>query len=320
MKVLLLGPYPPPHGGVQTHLVALRDFLRQRNIECGVVNLTRHRQADSNNVYYPNSAWELVRLLVRHRSEILHLHIGGNLTLRLLGLSQVCSLLPWAKSVLTFHSGGYPTTAAGRRASPWTLRGFVLRRVDHLIAVNQELVDLFRRFGCDAERVSLVSPHAMGSSLVAQAPADAPLPQGLQAFYDSHNPVLVTVGLLEPEYDLELQIDCMESIRSQFPGAGLLIIGSGSLEAQLRERIAGSTSAPHILLCGDVPHQSTLRTIAGCDVVLRTTHYDGDSLSVREALQLGTPVIATDNGMRPEGVHLIPHRILKHSARWWLRC
>ena len=47
MKVLLFGPYPPPHGGVQTHLVALRDFLQRRNIECGVVNLTRFRQADA---------------------------------------------------------------------------------------------------------------------------------------------------------------------------------------------------------------------------------------------------------------------------------
>ncbi|MEO7649742.1 MAG: glycosyl transferase family 1, partial [Bryobacteraceae bacterium] len=39
---------------------------------------------------------------------------------------------------------------------------------------------------------------------------------------------------------------------------------------------------------------------------LRTTTFDGDSISVREALHLGTPVIATDNGMRPEGVRLIP--------------
>ena len=40
--------------------------------------------------------------------------------------------------------------------------------------------------------------------------------------------------------------------------------------------------------------------------MLRTTLYDGDALSVREALQLGTPVVATDNGMRPTGVRLIP--------------
>ena len=40
--------------------------------------------------------------------------------------------------------------------------------------------------------------------------------------------------------------------------------------------------------------------------MLRTTLYDGDALSVREALQLGTPVIASDNGMRPTEVRLIP--------------
>jgi len=39
---------------------------------------------------------------------------------------------------------------------------------------------------------------------------------------------------------------------------------------------------------------------------LRTTLYDGDSISVREALDLGVPVIATDTGMRPAGLHLIP--------------
>ena len=33
-------------------------------------------------------------------------------------------------------------------------------------------------------------------------------------------------------------------------------------------------------------------------IFLRTTLYDGDSISVREALHLGVPVIASDNGMR----------------------
>ena len=53
-------------------------------------------------------------------------------------------------------------------------------------------------------------------------------------------------------------------------------------------------------------HGATLRMMAESDLVLRTTLYDGDSISVREALHLGTPVIATDNAMRPDGVDLIP--------------
>ena len=62
----------------------------------------------------------------------------------------------------------------------------------------------------------------------------------------------------------------------------------------------------HVSAAGDVPHAATLRAIRECAAVLRTTHYDGDSISLREALELGTPVVATDNRMRPRGCHLIP--------------
>jgi glycosyltransferase involved in cell wall biosynthesis len=65
------------------------------------------------------------------------------------------------------------------------------------------------------------------------------------------------------------------------------------------------------MLCGDVPHAVTLQAISRSDVMLRTTLYDGDAVSVREALYVGTPVIATDNGMRPPGVQLIPKQDLQ---------
>ena len=80
----------------------------------------------------------------------------------------------------------------------------------------------------------------------------------------------------------------------------------GSLEELLRARIASTPYGDHVLLYGDMPHAVTLRATLECDLLLRTTRYDGDSVAVREARYIGTPVIATDNGMRPEGVHLIP--------------
>src|SRR5207253_5339724 len=78
---------------------------------------------------------------------------------------------------------------------------------------------------------------------------------------------------------------------------------SSDLESELRTRIAAKPYRGHILLYGDLPHAVTLRAILKCDVLLRTTLYDGDSVSVREALYIGTPVIATDNGMRRSEEH-----------------
>jgi glycosyltransferase involved in cell wall biosynthesis len=300
MNVAQLGPYPPPHGGVQTNLVAIRQYLEGSGHSCTAVNLTRFR-GHAPGVYYPAGALQLARLLLRLRVDILHLHFGGDLSPRLLGLALLCTLLPGRKTVLTFHSGGYPSSPAGQTAGRWTLRGFVFRRLDGLIAVNAEIAALYRKFGVRPERIRTILPFAVTPPERAD-----PLPDRLRLFVARHRPLLLTVGLLEPEYDLPLQIDALEDILQRFPDAGLVIAGAGSLEEELRRKIASKTYADHVLLYGDLPRTATLRAMLDSDILLRTTLYDGDSVSVREALYLGTPVIATDNGMRPPGVHLVP--------------
>lgn len=302
MRVLQLGPYPPPHGGVQSNLVAIRIFLRRQNIPCAVINITRHRQRDADDVYYPASAGQLLLLLRRLDYDVLHLHLGGNLSSRLLCLGLACTLRSRAKSVLTFHSGGYPSSPQGLATGPNSFAGFVLRRFDALIGVNPEIVSFFHRLGVPTANTHLIYPHAFPAE---ESPADT-LPPPLQSFFSEHNPVLLSVGLLEPEYDLPLQIAAIGHVRKRFPNAGLIMIGSGSLEAELRQRIAAHPDSPHILLPGDVPHAATMKAIAMARLMLRTTLFDGDAVSVRESIHLGTPVIATDNGMRPDGVHLIP--------------
>ncbi len=303
LVVLQLGPYPPPHGGVQTNLVAIRAHVRRLYgwDAAPVINLTRHRRANADDVYYPRSAFEVIRLLSTIPADVIHLHVGGHLSARLLGLCLVCSLIPGKRTVLTFHSGGYPGWHKNRKPGPMSLRGLVLRRLDAVIAVNAEIASLFADLGVAPWRIHTICPYAPVS-----VHEDIALPEPLARFESAHRPLLTTVGLLEPEYDLPLQIRTLASVREVHPDAGLVIVGSGSLEQELRRLIAEQPHADHILLCGDVPHEVTVRLISESDAFLRTTHYDGDSVSVHEALQLGVPVIATDNGMRPAGVHLIP--------------
>ena len=300
MVVLQLGPFPPPHGGVQTNLVAIRDHLRSHGMRAPVINLTRHRRPDGDDVFYPKTGMQVLRLLLTVPADVIHLHFGGRLTPRLLALCLLASLIPGRRTVLTFHSGGYPGSD-GQDPRPFSFRGFVFRRLDAIIAVNAEIAGLFRRFGVPASRIHLICPYA---PVVMRE--GAPLPEAIERFRQTHTPLLTTVGLLEPEYDLGLQIRALGTLRRAFPNAGLVVIGSGSLQSELRALLATEPAGEHVLMCGDVAHADTVRVMAGSDAFLRTTLYDGDSVSVREALQLGVPVIASDNGMRPAGVNLIP--------------
>ncbi len=145
MRVLQIGPYPPPYGGVQTNLVAIRSFLLQRGISCAVINVTRHRGPEVGEVYYPSGALGLLKLLASLDCDIIHYHFGGMLTRRVLALAMVCTLRPGTKSVMTFHSGGFPSSRKGRASGPNSLVAFVLRRFDGLIAVNEEIMCFLQR-------------------------------------------------------------------------------------------------------------------------------------------------------------------------------
>ena len=162
-------------------------------------------------------------------------------------------------------------------------------------------MEVFKRYGLPARNVSLIQPHA----LPAKA-REVKLPSLLSTFLSQHRPVLLSVGLLEPEYDLSLQVEVLGRLRNSFPQIGLVMIGSGSLESELRGLIDAKPYGSDILLTGDLERAMTLRVIADCDLFLRTTLFDGDSISLREALHFGVPVIATDRAPRPDGVSVIP--------------
>lgn len=279
--------------------MAIRAFLRRRGDTCYAINLTRHRRPDEDGLFFPASAAEVIKLILKLRADIIHLHIGGDLTTRLLVLGLICSAIPGSKTVLTFHSGGYPSSEEGLRMKSGSLKARLLRSFDRLIAVNQEIRRFFLHIGIAANRVHVISPYS------STKPYQGPLPSPLEQFIAAHQPLLVTIGLLEPEYDLPLQIELVGDLLEQYPQTGLIILGSGSLEAKLREQIASKPWRDSILLYGDLEHSVTLATLQRSGIFLRTTLYDGDALSVREALELGLPVIATRTVLRPEGVRLI---------------
>src|SRR4051812_24220198 len=89
MKVLLVGPYPPPHGGVSVHVAALRNELREAGIRCVVLDLVPDRGAaaptgpdsgDGRPLQRIRGGMDLVRTVFRYAQAgwIVHLHTNGH--------------------------------------------------------------------------------------------------------------------------------------------------------------------------------------------------------------------------------------------------
>jgi glycosyltransferase involved in cell wall biosynthesis len=302
MHILQLGPYPPPEGGINRNMLAIREELLENGHQCSIIATSKSTEiSNERGVYHPRSPQELVKLLKQLNYDILHLHVGGEITKRVLGLIAVCAFFGRGRSVLTIHSGGYPSSKEGLAAKKSSIRGAIFRQFVKIITVNSLIAGVFEKYGIAKDKIKVVYPF------VHRNPdPSVEIPDNLKDFAENHSPFLLTVCLLEDTYDLFMQTDAMEKVLEKLPEAGLLIVGSGSVENELKAAIASKKYADKIFLAGDVEHKITLHLIKKADILLRTTKFDGDAIAVREALFSDTPVIATDNGLRPAGVNLIP--------------
>ena len=290
MKILLIGQYPPPHGGISVHLLGLRQQLTAAGIPCAVLDLHRC-----------GGKIAFTRTLLRYAEDgwTIHLHTNGHNVKSWL-LALLCGFVAKSRGtvrILTLHSGMVPRYLHGGiwQRIPGEL---VCRIYNRIICVSPAIRESMVSLGIRPERIYM-TPACLEAKLT-----EVSLDSSLVAWIGKHQPLFSTVLFFRPEYGFDLLVGGIERLRRRYPSLGCLVMGSGEQHQEAARRIRDAGLEDTILLLGDVEHDRCLALMARCDAFLRPTFEDGDSISVREALSLGVPVVASRVGNRPEGVIL----------------
>lgn len=300
MKLLLIGPYPPPHGGISVHVTETKKYLEQAGVEVRVLNTDRRAALNQESLGFRSTS-DLILILLRHARGgwTLHLHTNGH-NPKSWGMACICGLAGMfaPASLLTLHSGMTPAFlnqgSLWRRSFAW----FVCELYDRVIAVNSHILDALAGLGIPEHRMEMLPAY-----LPASPPAELPvhLDASIGAGIRDRWPVLTTVLFFRPEYGFELLTQALARLRTTYPKLVCLVMGSGEQQKEAQQRIREEGIQDAVVLLGDVPHELCLALISGSDVFVRATLEDGDSISVREALSFGVPTVASDVGNRPAG-------------------
>jgi glycosyltransferase involved in cell wall biosynthesis len=300
-RVVLAGFYPPPFAGEPIHVKQLARFLRERGLEVEILNLNRHAAPSSEFVTAPTPGG-LIRLLVTRpsRSSILHLHTNGHnwKSWLMILTAALASRVKGTRTLLTIHSGLFPgyLSRFGRTARPlarWILRSFV-----RIIGVNEEIGQALERLGIRPGGFAVI-PAFLGVSQVGG------LEGADRSLVDDRWPLLVTVGGgdRDPELGLPVVVEILPDLVRLFPQLRAVFVG-WQVGPKIRPLIEARNLAGHAICLGEISHERCLRFLQEADVVVRSTFADGDAITIREALDLGVPVIASDTAFRPAGVVL----------------
>lgn len=296
LRVTLVGDFPPPQGGISVHVKQLYGFLKEAAVAVRVLDIGKGKH-ETDDVT-PVRGWlDYARHVSRLATsdEIVHLNISGNNSKAwAVAASLGTSLSADARRVITVHSGLMPGFIRGSSQRRLMVRA-ALSGYHRILAVSDAVSAALIECGVPANKV-LVQPAFLASQVRPGA-----LPPEFAAMRARRQPLLSFAHHPSPVYGRELMFAALRELSRRYPEAGLAVFGPGTRSADFEDAAKAAGVTGLIENLAELPHEQTLAVIAASDAFIRPTTADGDSISVREALTLNVPCVASDVAVRPLG-------------------
>lgn len=291
-KVLLIGVFPPPLGGISVHLKRVKAKLEAK--ECVV--WAWDVRAGSHLRYY----WQLTQFCLKKRPEVIIYH---TLQLRSVPIELFIVLfmgrILGSKIIAVIHSARFVTRMGWLNGK---ITSWLLGRYNQVVLVSDQLKgQLLPKIELKRANVVVESPFLSPVLSEKQQILDQ-MPASLKHFLVNHGPI-VTVSITRSDqwqgqdlYGTDLALWAFERLRQDFQNAGLLIV-LGNQNGKTLEL------GPNIYLLSEWPYEMW-PLIAKSNLFIRPTRSDSFGISVAEALWLEVPVVASDVCVRPSGTIL----------------
>jgi glycosyltransferase involved in cell wall biosynthesis len=287
-SVLLIGPEPPPYGGMALQARLLHKLIERDGITATLLGSNapfpaRLRFLESLRGVRPFLrtlvfSWRLWRLLARH--DVVHILACSWAYFFFIVYPAVLISRARRKHVILNYRGG-----DARRFFRWFHRvaAPVFKMADVVTTPSDFLAGIIQtRFQVP---VTIV-PNISNASMFRYRPRTLVRPR-----------MLITRHL-EKIYDVESALKAFRAVRQQHPDASLWIAGTGSQENHLRGLVAG-WNLGNVRFLGAVTHEDLPAIYDQCDILLNASRIDNFPGALLEASAAGLVVVSTGAGGIP---------------------
>lgn len=284
-------------GGTETSVFALAPRLRAGGVHVEVSLLDGHgavslphrggpipvHDLTAGGGGLPGIALRFRRLLAGGRFDLVHLY-----GLRMATLGRAVARTLQRRPVLVHGIRGLHVTegedwsdrrtravlAVERRLSAWT---------DAYLANSRSAVDFLTGHGLPAGKFEVI-PNGVD---LDRWPSPAPRPA-------REVPVAVCVANFRPRKRQEDLVDAMALLSARGVGLSCRFAGAGPTLDDMRGRAASAGVAGQVSFDGPVPPADLPALLAGADIAVLPSAWEGMSMGMLESMAAGLPVVATD--------------------------
>lgn len=304
-KVRILGPFPPPFGGVALHCVRLLEGLRSHGITAHGVSLGGIPDG-IDDVTAVGPAFALSRTLVHY-----HTDEGNHRWMRLFSRIWRTTRTPYVVTVHSFRDR--PEFADAR------VRAQLAAAYTHAAAVigisNEVISDLEQRLGVYHKRTRII-PSALPMSAWE---INAPLPTALPTQWQQASVrILANAGRVvryngEDLYGIDVLLKAMQRIHDR--DIAVCIAVGDVVDVDLWSSLQHAAARDSRVTFLQQPASPLAPVVRDAHIIVRPTRTEGgSSLTVQEAREMGRWAVASDAVPRPDGTRLFHNADAEHLA------
>lgn len=307
-RVLLVGNYPPPMGGISVHLKRLAKRLTQQDWDVEVLDMSGVKgRSKPGYVNVQKGRKASIVEIIKSGADIVHIHEIG---WRYRAACVMAARIAGARSIITAHSlrEGVENPHLLERISV----KYVLSRADFVIAVGEKESEGLKALGCDGGKIEVIP------AFIPPDGKSGPLPDYLERFLESKK-WIICANASSTElykgvdlYGADMMVALCKRLAKTCEEVGIVYclsreyITDSANYSRIREQTAG-VEASFLFVHESIDFVSLL---SRAHIFIRPTNTDGDAVSVREAISLGIPAIVSDVCKRPKGSLLFKSRDL----------
>jgi glycosyltransferase involved in cell wall biosynthesis len=304
-RLLVVGPLPPPLGGVQLVIDMQRHSSLAREFELHVVDTSKRqlRWAVENPtwktpLYFVRDFSRLVRALVRVRPDVTLVHTAPSLSILRDWVFMVTARLAGAKVICHYHGTLHARFPSGETRIGRSV-GRVLMSAAHRVIVLGPTYQ--REMGKAWKRDDLAwAPNMADIALFRNLSADTPAPW----LAPGDRAVLFVGRLSAPKgiYDL---FDAIPRVVERHPEARFVLVGVAereTMEPVVRAEAERRGIGTRVTFLGSLEGRDKAAAFVTSKMIVVPSWTEAFPLVIPEAMAAGLPVIATAVGAIPDFV------------------
>ncbi|MES2353869.1 MAG: glycosyltransferase family 4 protein [Pseudomonadota bacterium] len=301
-RIAIVGPLPPPSGGMANQTRQLAELLRAEHLDVEVVQVNApYRPAWAGKIPGVRAFFRLAPYLLNlwcaaGRVDVFHIMANSGWSWHLFAAPAVWIAKLRGKRTIINYRGGEAETFF--KSSFFWVRP-TMQAADMVVVPSGFLEDVFGKW----KIATTVIPNIINLARFSPAAND-----------ENHDyadaPHVIVTRNLEPIYDIPTALHAFALVVQEFPRARLTVAGSGPLRSALEDMAQSLGIASTVTFTGRLESADMAALYKSADLSINPSLVDNMPNSVLEALASGVPVVSTDVGGVPY--------IVQHGKTAWL--